>query len=164
MMEHAKSQALVITCYIVLLSVLCVTSGCGKVYLEPAESVPVGKMFKAQNPEPPQAYHAESQSEWTGWNRFWAGSALLSQTTDAVIAIDGLGNDCHGAGGMITKNGGSGEVVVLKLAGAGLAVWVAEWFYAGDPQQQQARNWIYGILAVSGAGTAVWNYQQECGD
>lgn len=115
------------------------------------------------SPEPPQAYHSKSQSNWTGWNKFWFASAIGGQAADALTTISGTDDGkCKEVNPVFGENPSSGAIIGIKALITGGAIWIVESIYKDNPRQQEYRNWIYGALAVSGIGAAAWNTSQDC--
>jgi len=133
---------------VVLLAILL--AGCSKAYLEPVEQLPIDEMFKVESPAP-----AQNNSTFTGWNKFWLGTAILGQSADAATTIDKLGDGCMEGNPVFGPEPSNGTIIIAKLAAIGMVVWLAEY-------HPKYRNWLYAPLAVIGTGLAVWNSQQEC--
>ena len=62
-MKRRKGYLVIaITCFVVVIPLLLLMTGCGRVYLEPVEQVPIDQMFPAAPPIIPQAARAGPSS------------------------------------------------------------------------------------------------------
>ena len=136
---------------------------CAHTPIDPVEQVPIGVMFESQQPDPLQSYHTKSSSSWTGWNKFWFGSAIVGQGSDAYTTINALDSGgCKEVNPILGEDPSSGSIILIKIAATGACVLIAEYILDGHPKQQEYRNWAYGALAVIGGGAAIWNSSQKC--
>ena len=163
-MKRRKGYLVVaITCFVVAIPLLLLMTGCGRVYLEPVEQVPIDQMFPAAPPIIPQAARADSSSSWSTANKLWITAAIGGQAADGITTLNALESSyCREANPLL--GGSPGDIVIIgsKLALFGVGLWYTEYYLCDDPRQQKARNAIYATFAVIGAGLGAWNYNQEC--
>ena len=162
-MKRRKGYLVIaITCFVVATPLLLLMTGCGRVYLEPVEQVPIDQMFPAAPPMILQLDQPDSSS-WSTANKIWITAAIGGQAADAATTIHSLGGGgCQEINPLLGKTPSDEAVVGLKIVAMGIGLWATEYWLDGHPEQKKMRNWIYGTLAVAGIGAAVWNGRQDC--
>lgn len=113
-------------------------------------------------PDPLTAYRSKSESNWTGWNKFWFASAIGGQASDIASTSAAVNRGCSEANPLYGSDLNMGVMVLVKTALLGITYWTTEYLYDGDPGQQALRNWMYGVWAISGFAAAGWNMSQGC--
>lgn len=150
---------------IILILLILLASGCAqKSLLSPEpQGIKVEQMFEQSQPLPPQKFSSKSSSTYTGWNTFWLGSAVVGQGFDGFSTIDGLnGGKCKEANPIFVDNPDDAVIIGSKLLVLGVATWLAEYHLAGNPRQQEYRNYIYAPVAIIGGAAGIYNSQQSC--
>jgi hypothetical protein len=112
--------------------------------------------------DPLTAYHAEDNSNWTGFNKFWFASAIGGQTADIISTKNATNRGCSESNPIYGDDPSAGIMILVKAGIIGISLAATEYWLDGDPNQQTTRNWVYGVLAISGFGAAAWNYSQNC--
>lgn len=149
---------------LILIGFFLLLSACSKTYIPPENPTSVDKLGEELTVklDPMQSY-TYKESTWTGWNKFWFTSAIGGQAADAITTVNALdGGKCSEGNPILGSNPSTGAVVLLKTGIFGLSYYITEYLYKDKPSQVQARNWIYGVLTVTGFGAAAWNTSQDC--
>jgi len=128
--------------------------GCGKVYLEPVEQLPIEEMFTV--PIEPK----KETSNFTNWNKFWLGTAIAGQVADTITTFDKLDEGYIEANPLFGKEPEKGVVIASKVAATVFVILIGEYYFKDDPRQQEYRNWLYGTFGVIGGSFALWNSLQ----
>ena len=139
---------------IALLLVITQLLGCGKVYLEPVEQLPIEEMFTV--PIEPK----KETSNFTNWNKFWLGTAIAGQVADTITTFDKLDEGYVEANPLFGKEPEKGVVIASKVAATVFVIWIAEYYFKDGARQQEYRNWLYGTFGVIGGSFAIWNSLQ----
>jgi len=140
--------------------------GCGKVYLEPVEQLPIEEMFVVPvEPmgliEPKKEVDtSNTQVLFTNWNKFWLGTAVAGQVADTLTTFDKLDDGYIEANPLFGTNPEKGVVIASKVVATSFVIWMAEFYLKDHPKQQEYRNWIYGTFGVIGGSFALWNSLQ----
>lgn len=144
-----------------LLSILVFISGC----ITPAQGQTAIEEFNNQsfNPiDPMTLYGFKEVDDWSGWNKFWLGSAIATYGVgDTVSTINALDRGCVEANPILGKDPDTGIIIVGKLLFFGATWYVIEnWI---EPEQRQnTRNWMYGLTSVLGGAVTVHNSTINC--
>ena len=149
---------------IALIGTVLLLCSCAKAPLLPEKASTVEKLPEELTIklDPTVSYHYKGNS-WTGWNKFWFASAIAGSTADALTTINALDDGkCSEGNPLLGSNPSSGAVILFKAGAVGLSYWITEYAMKDSPSQVQARNWLYGILTVTGFGAAAWNSAQDC--
>lgn len=121
------------------------------------------EMSKTYTPvDPMTSYSTTTESNWTGWNKFWFTSAIVGQTTDVVSTQQALNRGCVEANPIFGEDPNMGLVILAKAAILGGIYYVTEYMIVGEEDQQDARNWGYGTAALVGFAAGGWNSAQDC--
>ena len=151
------------TTSIALLLIALLVGGCAQrntINVHDLEVIPEGTTYlewiNGQESQPVIA------SEWTAANRGWLAADITGQLADLATTAIAIDDGCEEAN-PIMGDGDIGAMALIKVASFGLRYWLAEYGFAGNPNQSTYRNWIYGAGAVAGWGAAAWNTCQDCG-
>lgn len=165
-----------VVCFVCAIGLIPLLTGCAS---QPKSKINIGKLeivthksvdewiAQVENDTygryPLQPVGFKDPSAFTGWNKFWAGSALIGQTGDTVSTINALDSGkCSEGNPLMGSNPSTGAIVAFKLLVGGTVIWIAEYALKRHPKQQFYRNWLYGTLAVAGVGATVWNSSLDC--
>jgi len=115
-------------------------------------------------PDPMTSYSYKDSSDWTTWNKIWFGSAIaLYGVGDTVTTVDALnGEGCHEANPLFGEDPSTGVLILGKVVAFGAAWWVTEYLFKDDPNQQGARNTVYGIMSIIGGAVTINNASLNC--
>lgn len=128
-----------------------------------ASDIPESLKGMEMSPVDPYTSYHFKETPWTGWNKFWAISAVGGQAGDVITTADALSSDnCVEANPIFGEDPEIATIVAFKLVVAGVVYYLVEHTEMTEEERQNARNWGYGALAVTGAGAAIWNSQQGC--
>ena len=167
MKERTGHLVMMIICAIIAIPLIFGIFGCSKgPYLEPEQSTTIEEWERDMQENPPGLSILPPsdgvRSTWTGRNRAWGWAAAFGQTADAITTVNGLSGNCREVNPLFGSDPGATEVVLVKLAVIGGAVWVVEYYLRNSSLQARYRDWVYGSLAVVGIGAAAWNINQHC--
>jgi len=157
-MTRSRLLAMAIICWIIAAMILIGTDAFGA-------GQTVEQWEAEMQAHPPRAQiesHYRSPGAWTDWNRFWFASAIGGQAADAATTIDGVNGHCHEVNPLFGEDPDEAVIVGAKVGLLLFGVWIAEHVYSGRRDQNMARNWVYGALAVTGVTAAAWNAGQDC--
>ena len=150
-------------CRVILCLLLLTLSACSGVK---TDIEPYDQTFENEfnNTYTPVLNAGFKDSAWTNWNKFWFASMLGGQIADVVSTNNAVNRGCSEANPIYGSDPNIATMVIIKTVVIGGFYYLTEhyWVFESEEDQQNTRNWLYGLFAISGSGAALWNSNVDC--